>query len=118
MAATHPDTTSHTRRGEIGWVNVVAGVLLFIAPWVLGYSGETAAFANHLILGAGTAVVGLLAATLHHNWAWVNVAGAAYTLIAIPAYGYDSGAAIGTSIVLGLIIGLVALANGWRRTGS
>lgn len=107
---------SRARRGTqanpVSWVNVAAGALLFIAPWVLGYSDETAAYVNHLVLGGVTVVVAVLAATVHRWWDWVNVAGAAYTILAsFWFFSYDSGAAVGTSVVLGAIIGLVALGS-------
>jgi hypothetical protein len=59
--------------------------------------------------------VGLLAATLHRGWEWVNVVGAAYTIVAIWVYGYESGAAIGASIVLGGAIGLLGLGSALMR---
>lgn len=65
MQSTHPAAVP--AKGSVAWLNVIAGGLLFIAPWVLGYSANTAALANHLILGALAAVVALLAATVHRN---------------------------------------------------
>lgn len=99
----------------VSWIDVGGGALLFIAPWVLGYSGETAPFVNHLILGAVAAVAALLAATVHRGFAWVNVVGGAYTIVAFLLFGYDSGAAIGASVVLGALIGIVALASATAR---
>jgi hypothetical protein len=34
------------------WINLLAGIWLFISPWVLGYSGNHAALWNALIVGA------------------------------------------------------------------
>ena len=34
------------------WLNLLAGIWLFISPWVLGYSGNVAALWNALIVGA------------------------------------------------------------------
>jgi hypothetical protein len=34
------------------WLNLLAGIWLFISPWVLGYSGNTTALWNALIVGA------------------------------------------------------------------
>ncbi len=101
-----------TQANPVSWVNVAAGVLLFVAPWVLGFTNETAAYVNDLVLGGVTVVVAVLAATVHRRWDWVNVVGAAYTILAsFWFFSYDSGVAVGTSIVLGAIIGLVALAS-------
>lgn len=62
---------SRTGRGSeanpLSWVNVVAGALIFIAPWVLDYSDETAAYVNHLVLGAAIVVVALASATARRS---------------------------------------------------
>lgn len=34
------------------WLNMLAGIWLFISPWVLGYSGTATALWNALIVGA------------------------------------------------------------------
>lgn len=114
MQATGPSAVRR-EANPISWVNVVLGGLLFIAPWVLGYSDEIAPYANHLVLGAISVVVGLLAVVLHRGWEWVNVVGAAYTIVAIWLYGYEAGAAIGASIVLGGAIGLVGVGSAVTR---
>lgn len=109
-------TTAVERRSSpLSWLNVVAGAALFVAPWVLGYTAEVAAFANHLIVGAVAALAGLLAATLDRGWEWVNVVGGAYTIVAILLFAYGSGVAIGVSIILGAIIGLLALGGALSR---
>ncbi len=39
------------------WINAIAGILLFIAPWVLGYSTQnTTAYVASLVLGALIAI--------------------------------------------------------------
>jgi hypothetical protein len=53
------------------WVNIIAGIWLFISPWVLGYAGLPAALWNALIVGA---LVFILAAwdlgTLRQTASW------------------------------------------------
>jgi hypothetical protein len=39
------------------WVNLILGVWLFVAPWVLSFSGTTNALWTHLILGVLTFAV-------------------------------------------------------------
>jgi ABC-type Co2+ transport system permease subunit len=39
------------------WVNVVLGLWLMAAPWVLGFTDNVYAFWTHLVLGALTATV-------------------------------------------------------------
>lgn len=115
MASTHHPTVTGTDAAVVGWIGAATGVALLLAPWVLGYSSETAALVNHLAVGAGGALVALLASFVHRGWAWLNVAAAAYTLIAIPAFAYASGTAIGVSVVLGLILGVTALGHTLSR---
>jgi hypothetical protein len=33
------------------WINLVLGIWLLLAPFVLGFRGDTAALANHLLVG-------------------------------------------------------------------
>ncbi len=63
-----------TGAGWTHWVNLIDGILLFIAPWVLGYSGtNSTAYIDALVLGALIvifALVGLFTRT--GNWSqWV-----------------------------------------------
>lgn len=75
-----------------------------------GYSDtpRTATFATSLVLGVIVAVVALLSLTVHRGWSWVNVAAGADVIIASIVIG-GSGAAIGAGVVLGAVIGLIAL---------
>jgi hypothetical protein len=88
----------------------VTGALLFIAPWVLGYSGETTAFVTSLVAGGVAVIAGLLSSGLHRGWSWVSAAAGAYAVIAAIAIG-GSGAALSSGIVLGAIIGIAGIAN-------
>lgn len=42
------------------WLNVLLGIWIFIAPWVLGFAGFPAAAWDHWILGAVIAIIGFL----------------------------------------------------------
>ncbi len=51
------DTTTPRRdMAWTHWVNGIAGILLFIAPWVLGYSGSSTPALASWILGALIAI--------------------------------------------------------------
>lgn len=89
-------------------------MLLFIAPWVIGYSSETAYFVNSLIVGAVAVIAGLLAVGVRREWSWVNAVAGAYAVIAALAWG-GTGGAIATVIILGAIIGAAGLAAALRR---
>ena len=108
QATTQTIGQTGTRARTFAVLNIVAGGLLFVAPWVLGYSGETAAFVTSLVVGAVTALAALLAATVQRSWSWIAVAAGAYSVIAALVIG-GSGAAIATGMVLGLAIGILGL---------
>lgn len=56
-----PTTGYATGQRWTHWVNLIDGVLLFVAPWVLGYSAlNSTAYATALVLGALIAVFGLV----------------------------------------------------------
>lgn len=48
----------------LGWLNALAGIWLFISPWVLNFSSNTTALWNNLILGVIVFVLGLGSANL------------------------------------------------------
>lgn len=101
-------------RSDSSWVEVIAGVLLFIAPWVIGYSAETAYLVNSLVVGAVAVIAGLLAVGVHRGWAWVNAVAGAYAVVAALAWG-GTGAAIATVLILGAIIGIAGLTSALRK---
>jgi hypothetical protein len=49
------------------WVNLVLGAWDFVAPWVLGFTAVTGAFAIHLIVGALVAILAAVRLWLVHN---------------------------------------------------
>lgn len=114
MQATQTISQTGTKANTFAVLNIVAGGLLFVAPWVLGYSGETAAFVTSLVIGAVTALASLLAATVQRSWSWVAVAAGAYTVIAALVIG-GSAAALGIMAVLGIVIGVLGLISAETR---
>lgn len=49
------------------WVSAVLGAWLVISPWVLGFSGHTAAMLTHMLIGIAAIVLALLAITEHYS---------------------------------------------------
>jgi hypothetical protein len=45
------------------WINAAFGVWLIVAPWLLGFSGESVAMWNHVVIGVLTAVLAIWSAT-------------------------------------------------------
>ncbi len=55
------------------WVNLLDGILLFIAPWVLGYSGtNSTAFSDALVLGALIVIFALVGLFVHTAGNWTH----------------------------------------------
>jgi hypothetical protein len=66
-------TTNYaTVRPWTHWVNLIAGVLLFIAPWVLGYSTHSTAFYDALVLGALIVVFALIGLFVNGASMWTH----------------------------------------------
>jgi hypothetical protein len=48
------------------WVSFILGVWLMISPWTLGFTANSAAFGNNMLVGGLIAVLGLL--TVRHDF--------------------------------------------------
>ncbi|MGH7268755.1 MAG: SPW repeat protein [Candidatus Rokuibacteriota bacterium] len=49
----------------LSWVSFILGVWLMISPWTLGFTANSAAFGNNMLVGGLIAVLGLL--TVRHD---------------------------------------------------
>jgi len=88
------------------WVNVISGVVLFLAPFVFGYSGTPAALWAGLIMGIVIAVLGFMNA---HKW--LTAAGM-LTILAPFILGFSGvGAALWICLIFGILITLI---DGYR----
>lgn len=104
------DELQRARYASIG--NMLAGLWLIAAPFVLNFEGENNAQWNHIIVGAAVALIALIRASdpdHREGMSWANVALGVW-LIAAPfvlAYN-DVNDAQTNSIVMGVIV--IALA--------
>jgi len=46
----------------LAWINIIAGVWLIIAPFVLGYSTNQSALVNDIVVGVVVGIVSLIVA--------------------------------------------------------
>lgn len=93
---------------------LVLGILLFLSPWIVGFSAITAAAASAWAIGAATVVlfaVALFVRDFRLEAEWVNLVLAVALLIAPVALGFATvpGAAV-THWLIGVLIGADA---GW-----
>ncbi len=93
-------------------LNIIAGIWLIIAPWVLGYSGRDPRW-NDVVFGAIVAVIGLVRVAGGYREAWLSWINAAIGVwIFIAAFAIDhTGRASWNDIILGVIVCALALGS-------
>jgi len=107
--------TIKTDHVPVDVINAVAGALLLLSPWVIGFSGESTAAWSAWISGAVIAAVALGALVAFHQWqGWGNVAAGAWTLIAPWALGFAAnGGATVAHVILGAVVAVAAAIELW-----
>jgi hypothetical protein len=95
------------------WANVVLAVLLFISPWILGYSAEQFAAGNAWISAIVIAVLAVGALSMFQEWEeWLNLIAGVWVVVAPWVLGFAAiASAMWTHVVIGL---LVAAAAAWE----
>jgi len=90
----------------MNWFTMIAGAVLFLLPFITGYSGNPAALWTSLIMGVVIAVLGYL-----KNYKLAAVSGL-LTFIAPWIMSFSGiGAALWTCLIVG---GAVAIVDGYR----
>lgn len=107
------------RKGDniaIEMVSVVAGLALFLSPWLFGFSAEVAASWNAWIAGLLIAIVGVWTIANYQNWEeWLNLALGVWTLVSPWLLGFAAiGSAVTMHVVVGLIVAALAIFELWR----
>ena len=97
------------------WINVVCGVLLFISPWVLGFSGELMAARTAWVGGIVIFVMAVAAMLRFAEWEeWVALIVGILVLISPWVLGFAAVyAALWTCVVLGIIVALSSISEIW-----
>lgn len=117
--------TGETKGRIASGVNVLAGVWLFLAPFVLAYQEIQQALWNDMVVGALIFILALgrvAAPKRFQLLSWVNFVLGTWLVVApfVLVYGaldglVDPGAAIGNDIVMGIIV--LAMAA-WSATAT
>ncbi len=117
--------TTSPRRADVlatRWICGILGVLLFIAPWVLGYNSNLLATATHVILGGLIAVFSFIGLGTYQTGTWTQWVALILGVLAFFSawvMGFAGmGAALVTSIVLGgltFIVGIIGVVMQQRR---
>ncbi|HUV71396.1 MAG TPA: SPW repeat protein [Clostridia bacterium] len=99
-------------------VNLIAGLWLIIAPFVLGFSEITAATINDIVLGAIIAIVSAIRifSSVRWNWlSWLNVLLGFWLIIAPFVLAYPAATPRFNDIILGIV---VIIAGTWSATST
>lgn len=110
---------SSNSRNAWYWAIGIVGILLVLAPFVLGYDGNDEALWTSLILGGVTAVVMIYKALAHDDAAWEYwLAGIAGVLAVLAPFvlGFDNDdSALWSNLILGVVavlgVGYVGASN-------
>jgi hypothetical protein len=95
------------------WINLALAVLLFVSPWVVGYSADVFAAWNACLAGIATAALALAALAVFAEWEeWLALAIGIWVALAPWVLGFSANThAMWTHVGLGV---LVALTAGWE----
>lgn len=93
------------------WGNFAIGLWLFIAPWFLGYSIDSPAVWNSMVVGALIVVLSSFAALVHQvGEEWVNLAFGIWLMVSPRILGFTSDTmASGHTEFLGALVAAFAL---------
>jgi hypothetical protein len=117
-------TQATTPRGsdQVRWasgLNILAGLWLIIAPFVLAYSGLQNALWNDVIIGIGVAVLAAIRAggAIDQAWlSWLNLVLGAWLFVSpwVLAFTGDS-AALWNNVIMGAIVFVL---GGWSALAA
>jgi uncharacterized membrane protein HdeD (DUF308 family) len=97
------------------WINLICGVLLFVSPWALGFSGDLMAARTAWVGGGIIFVAGIAALVQFVEWEeWVALIVGALVIIAPWVFGFAAiHVAMWSCVVLGAIVVLSSISEIW-----
>ncbi len=117
MAVVHLAVLKDVDEGRLDRVNLTLAALLFVSPWMMGYTDLTIAAQAAWISALVVAIVSAAATTLHFSeWEeWVNFLAGAW-IIAAPwiLHFHEFGDAVAGFVCIGMIITTIALSELWE----
>jgi hypothetical protein len=95
-------------------VNLIAGVVLAISPWVLGFAGAGFAW-NAWTVGALVALIAIGALVSFQRWEeWVNLVLGIWAIASPWVLGFSAnGGAMATHVIVGLVVAILAAIELW-----
>ena len=97
------------------WINLICGVLLFVSPLALGFSGDLMAARTAWVGGVIIFVMGVAALVQFVEWEeWVALIVGALVIIAPWVFGFATiHVAMWSCVVLGVIVALSSISEIW-----
>lgn len=97
------------------WINLICGVLLFISPWALRFSGDVMAARTAWVGGVIIFLMGVAALAQFAEWEeWIALIVGALVVISPWVLGFAAiHAAMWTCVVLGIIVALSSISEIW-----
>jgi hypothetical protein len=108
-----PVNVAQTNQSGVAWINILLGIWVLISPWVLVFGPHPVAVWNNVATGAAVILVAALRGSMpqQSSWSWLNGLLAIWLIISPFVLGYVNPAAIWNNVILGIIIGIVALSS-------
>ncbi|MGO9419870.1 SPW repeat protein [Roseiarcus sp.] len=102
-------------RSAQDWINLICGALLFISPWVMGFSGVTAPAWAAWVGGIVIAVMAIAALVQFAEWEeWVALVVGVLMIVAPWVLGFAAMTyALWAFVALGLIVALASVSEIW-----
>jgi len=109
------ETTWRVGKSVRDWINLICGVLLFVSPWALAFSGNMTAAITAWVGGVVIAIMGLAALIQFAEWEdWVALVAGVLMIVAPWVMGFAAvGYAVWAFVVLGLIVAGASLSEIW-----
>ena len=108
--------TRKTEDRAVDILNLIAGAVLLLSPWLFGFAGESLAAWSAWISAAVITIVAIGALVAFERWQeWVNLAAGIWTAIAPWALGFANlGNAATAHVILGAIVAIAAAVELWK----
>ena len=99
-------------------VNILLGIWVIVAPFVLASALFSAAIWNNIATGAAVAILALIRTSMprQSGWSWGNVILGIWLLISPFVLGFAAPRLLWNNIILGIIIALVGISNAWAAS--
>jgi heme/copper-type cytochrome/quinol oxidase subunit 3 len=98
------------------WINLALAVLLFVSPWVVGYSADTRAAWSACLAGMAIAALALAALAVFAEWEeWLALLLGVWVVAAPWVLGFSANVyAHWTHVVLGALVAVTAAWELWQ----